>query len=235
MDDIWDDSAIVPRSPARVVARPLFVASPSQSPEKPTAASARRVTTSGASTSKAATATAHEAELDEIFADVENLDNANRASKKARRPPRSDSNTGKAKVLLSDDDTDEDDAAIIAAANKKADEKAEEQKKPRKKPVKLDEDRLLGKTGFPALIEQHKKFKPSGKGNEIKDLKRLLQMYQFWAVKMYPRSDFRETATKVEKLCHTKRMIVRSINSFTSKTLIMLGLHRTPSIRIRMI
>jgi hypothetical protein len=43
---------------------------------------------------------------------------------------------------------------------------------------------------------------------QAKDLKRLLQMYQFWAVKMYPRSDFRETTEKVEKLCRSRRMQV---------------------------
>src|SRR5882762_10081140 len=41
------------------------------------------------------------------------------------------------------------------------------------------------------------------------DLNRLLQVYQFWAHKMYPKTQFKDTVDRVEKLCHSKRMHVR--------------------------
>jgi replication fork protection complex subunit Csm3/Swi3 len=39
--------------------------------------------------------------------------------------------------------------------------------KQRKKVMRLDENRLLSKDGFPALIRQVKEFKPRGKGHEV--------------------------------------------------------------------
>lgn len=44
--------------------------------------------------------------------------------------------------------------------------KGEEEEK--KKRPKLDEERLLGKDGFPALIKMCKGFKPKGKGHEVR-------------------------------------------------------------------
>ncbi|OSC97139.1 Swi3-domain-containing protein [Trametes coccinea BRFM310] len=78
-------------------------------------------------------------------------------------------------------------------------------KKKAKRP-KLDESRLLGEDGFPALMKQAKTFKPKGKGHELQDLNRLMNVYQFWAHKMYPNNHFIDTVQRVEKLCHTKRM-----------------------------
>ncbi|EKM55360.1 uncharacterized protein PHACADRAFT_173471 [Phanerochaete carnosa HHB-10118-sp] len=76
----------------------------------------------------------------------------------------------------------------------------------KRKIAKLDEARLLGSDGFPALINQAKGFKPRGKGHEVSDLNRLLQMYQFWTHKMYPKATFHDSVQRVEKLCHSKRM-----------------------------
>lgn len=42
-----------------------------------------------------------------------------------------------------------------------------EGKKERKKPVRLNEARLLGPTGFPQLIKNTKNFKTKGKGHEV--------------------------------------------------------------------
>lgn len=42
-----------------------------------------------------------------------------------------------------------------------------EEKKERKAVPKLDEARLLGRDGFPALVQQCKGFKPKGKGHEV--------------------------------------------------------------------
>ncbi|KAF9520633.1 hypothetical protein BS47DRAFT_1378805 [Hydnum rufescens UP504] len=90
--------------------------------------------------------------------------------------------------------------------SKTADDKEDKDKKKRRPVVKLDEERLLGPNGFPALLEQYKRFKPTGKGNEAKDLQRLLQMYQLWSHKMYPKTQFRDTAQKIENLCRSRRM-----------------------------
>ncbi|EJD02352.1 Swi3-domain-containing protein, partial [Fomitiporia mediterranea MF3/22] len=71
---------------------------------------------------------------------------------------------------------------------------------------KLNEDRLLDKNGLPALVQVCKDFKPKGKGHELADLNRLFSLYQFWAHKMYPKTQFSDTVNRVEKLCHSKRM-----------------------------
>jgi replication fork protection complex subunit Csm3/Swi3 len=42
------------------------------------------------------------------------------------------------------------------------------------------------------------------------DLDRVLQIYQFWSHKLYPKTRFKETVDRVEKLCHSKRMQVRT-------------------------
>ncbi|KAH9901421.1 replication fork protection component Swi3-domain-containing protein [Cubamyces lactineus] len=81
---------------------------------------------------------------------------------------------------------------------------------PKKKPKrpKLDEGRLCGPNGFPALAKQAKGFKPKGKGHELRDLDRLMNVYQFWAHQMNPGNHFIDTVQRVEKLCHSKRMHV---------------------------
>ena len=102
-------------------------------------------------------------------------------------------------------------------------------KKKRKPIPRLDEARLLGKNGLPQLIKDTKNFKPKGKGHEVNftsppppsyhmiddaalqaaDLDRVLQVYQFWSHRLYPKTRFKETVDRVEKLCHSKRMQVR--------------------------
>ncbi|KAI9466346.1 replication fork protection component Swi3-domain-containing protein [Lactarius psammicola] len=81
-------------------------------------------------------------------------------------------------------------------------------KKKRKPIAKLDEARLLGTNGLPQLIKDTKNFKPKGKGHEAVDLDRVLQVYQFWTHRLYPKTRFKETVDRVEKLCHSKRMQV---------------------------
>ncbi|KAG8217926.1 replication fork protection component Swi3-domain-containing protein [Butyriboletus roseoflavus] len=102
------------------------------------------------------------------------------------------------------------------------------EKKGRKVLPKLDEERLVGPEGFPSLVKDIEGFIPKGKGNEVHphspctlyayadqrllqhaDLNRLLQVYQFWTHKMYPKTSFKDTVNRVEKLCHSKRMQVR--------------------------
>ncbi|KAI0273774.1 replication fork protection component Swi3-domain-containing protein [Gloeopeniophorella convolvens] len=89
------------------------------------------------------------------------------------------------------------------------DDDGEEEGKKKRKPLpKLDETRLLGKNGFPQLVQDTKGFKPKGKGHESTDLDRVLQTYQFWTHRMYPKTKFKETVERVEKLCHSRRMQV---------------------------
>ncbi|KAG1803803.1 Swi3-domain-containing protein [Suillus plorans] len=87
--------------------------------------------------------------------------------------------------------------------------KGKEGKKERKKVVLLDETSLIGASGFPQLIQNIKDFKVKGKGHEHSDLQRILQVYQFWSHRLYPKTPFKDTIERVEKLCHSKRMQVR--------------------------
>ncbi|CAE6448955.1 unnamed protein product [Rhizoctonia solani] len=80
--------------------------------------------------------------------------------------------------------------------------------KARKALPKLDENRLLERDGMPALVRRAKVFNVKGKGHELSDLNRLMQMYQLWAHKMFPKMQFQDTVERVEKLCRTKRMHV---------------------------
>ncbi|PPQ86868.1 hypothetical protein CVT25_012587 [Psilocybe cyanescens] len=86
------------------------------------------------------------------------------------------------------------------------DEKEKDEKKEPRRLAKLDENRLLGPSGFPQLIKMTKNFKIKGKGHEATDLKRLLQQYQYWTHQLYPKTQFRDTVQRVEKLCHSRRM-----------------------------
>ncbi|KAF8892542.1 replication fork protection component Swi3-domain-containing protein [Infundibulicybe gibba] len=86
--------------------------------------------------------------------------------------------------------------------------KEKDEKKPKKKVARLDEARLLGPDGFPQLIKDTKHFKIRGKGHEAADLNRILQIYQFWTHRLYPKTPFKDTVNRVEKLCHSRRMNV---------------------------
>lgn len=103
----------------------------------------------------------------------------------------------------------------------KGDKDPTEQKK-RKPLPKLDEARLLGDNGFRALVAQTKKFKvhnPKGKDPkkdrpsamdkdpEFANLSRFIEMTQLWAHRMYPKGQFSDTVERVEKLCHSRRMV----------------------------
>ncbi|KAG1756716.1 Swi3-domain-containing protein [Suillus paluster] len=87
--------------------------------------------------------------------------------------------------------------------------KGKEGKKERKKVTILDEESLVGAAGFPQLITNIKDFRVKGKGHEHSDLQRILQVYQFWTHRLYPKTPFKDTVERIEKLCHSKRMQVR--------------------------
>ncbi|KAI5479277.1 hypothetical protein MNV49_003795 [Pseudohyphozyma bogoriensis] len=86
---------------------------------------------------------------------------------------------------------------------------------PKKKRVvaKMDDNRLMGPNGFPKLIVAAKKFKVGPKGSEMKDLKKLMTMYQLWAHEMFPKTNLRDTLTTVEKLCH-KNTLRRALREY---------------------
>ncbi|KAK0503335.1 replication fork protection component Swi3-domain-containing protein [Armillaria luteobubalina] len=88
---------------------------------------------------------------------------------------------------------------------KDKDDKKEE-KKEKKKITRLNEALLVGPSGFPQLIKDTKDFKIKGKGHEEADLNRLLQRYQYWTQRMFPKTQFTDTVQKIEKLCHSKVM-----------------------------
>lgn len=81
----------------------------------------------------------------------------------------------------------------------------------------------MGPVGLPALMKEAKRFKVKGKGHEVglcpatlcrycwlmlqsADLKALLETYQIWAHRMFPRGDFMDTMTRVENVLRTRRM-----------------------------
>jgi len=55
--------------------------------------------------------------------------------------------------------------------------------------------------------------------SQISDLNRLIRMYQYWAHQMYPRHTFNDTIERVEKLTHSRRMLVRLCISYRSRLL----------------
>ena len=52
-------------------------------------------------------------------------------------------------------------------------------------------------------------FKAFTSSIQASDLNRLLAIYQFWTHSLYPKTQFRDTVGRIEKLCHTKLMQVR--------------------------
>lgn len=61
-----------------------------------------------------------------------------------------------------------------AKSNQGGAEAGKEGRKERRKPVRLDEGRLLGPTGFPQLIKNKKNFRTKGKGHEVDSIIRQL-------------------------------------------------------------
>ena len=74
--------------------------------------------------------------------------------------------------------------------------------KQRKKRVKLDEESLQSLNGLNKLLISSKKIKFKGKGHEMEDLSNLVQFYQLWAHKLYPKAQFEDFIVIVEKLGH---------------------------------
>lgn len=89
------------------------------------------------------------------------------------------------------------------------DENIDDAKLKRKRAIpKIDAERLLSENGLPKLRREAPKLKFKGKGNEAKDLRKLLDYYQIWAHGMFPKANFRDAAIRVEKVCHERRLRV---------------------------
>lgn len=117
-------------------------------------------------------------------------------------------------------------ASESKSGGKKKAKGKEDDTKQRKPVPKLDENRLLGKDGFPALLRQVKDFKPRGKGHEacviaihpsdyadtilhqISDLNRLMNIYQFWTHRLHPKIQFGDNVQRIERVCRSRRMQV---------------------------
>lgn len=96
----------------------------------------------------------------------------------------------------------------------------------------IAEHRLLSDEGLPALLHKARVFHVRGKGHEVrwlsshrpvhltrptatpsnkaKDLDNLLSMYQIWAHGMFPKATFKDTVTRIEKVCHQRDLKVGS-------------------------
>lgn len=79
--------------------------------------------------------------------------------------------------------------------------------KKRRIQAKLDHDRIVSGNGLPRLLrDSRKKVHFQGKGNELSDLDKLVQYYQIWAHRLYPRARFRDFIAMIEKEGHRRRM-----------------------------
>ncbi|KAB8339035.1 hypothetical protein FH972_021971 [Carpinus fangiana] len=80
-------------------------------------------------------------------------------------------------------------------------------RKARAPTAKLDEERLLSVKGIPKLrkiTKERLKFK--GKGHEFSDVARMLNVYQLWLDDMFPKANFADGLSMIEKLGHKRRI-----------------------------
>ncbi|KAJ3327393.1 hypothetical protein HDU76_011885 [Blyttiomyces sp. JEL0837] len=111
---------------------------------------------------------------------------------------------------------DEASASPIPGQNSLPDANAKPKKIRRAKPKeKLDvanmevdtlNTRLLSPAGMSALKSQVKKLHIGEKHNELKDLKKIVNMYQLWGHNLFPSLKFRQFVEATEKLCRDKKM-----------------------------
>lgn len=197
MDDIWEEPAVVShhKTPAQ---NSLFLESDDENPVRPPAASAR-----GQRRQEPV-----EEDQDDfvagLFDDIAPVDKTQpHTNRTSARPQQTQSATGASDIKKG------------TRENRAGPEKGEDASKPDDEPkqksrtiAKVDEERLLGDRGFPALIKEAQQFKPKGKGHETADLDRLLSIYQFWAHNMFPKTQFRDTVDRVERVCRSRRMLI---------------------------
>ena len=75
--------------------------------------------------------------------------------------------------------------------------------------LRIVPSRLLSPKGLPQLRRTAPELlgkRLKGKGHEYKDAARILRFYQLWADDLYPKANFKDTMSIIEKLGHTKRV-----------------------------
>ncbi|KAG8829587.1 hypothetical protein FRC17_006355 [Serendipita sp. 399] len=188
MEDMWDEPATVLSTASRHQ-EPLFLPSDEESQPLPSERSRSKTTvTSGANKdSNSFIADLMDDLIDKNGAGSHTLEaqlssRAKNALKEKERPRENGDNKNTPNDALREEEEGTND-------------------KPKRRVIaKVDDERLLGERGFPALIKEAKKFKPKGKGHEAEDLDRLLSIYQFWAHNMFPKTQFRDTVERVERV-----------------------------------
>ncbi|KAI8839894.1 replication fork protection component Swi3-domain-containing protein [Chytridium lagenaria] len=78
----------------------------------------------------------------------------------------------------------------------------------RRQYAKLDAERLKKEGGLDYIKKKGPKFKYGGKGKEIEDLHRLMEMYQVWGHSVFPSLRFRPFIEGVERVCRQRPMKV---------------------------
>ncbi|EGF80764.1 hypothetical protein BATDEDRAFT_33197 [Batrachochytrium dendrobatidis JAM81] len=91
--------------------------------------------------------------------------------------------------------------------------------------AKLDEERLLSPTGLPLLLKCAKKMRFGGKGSELKNLERLLKMYQIWGLEVYPKLKFGAFIERTENVCKKRRMKLFMMQLMKNQERKELGIH----------
>lgn len=73
--------------------------------------------------------------------------------------------------------------------------------------AKLDDERLLGPMGIPKIRDDlRKKIRFRGKGHELQDLGKFIELYQFWAHELFPKAKFRDAVKMIGKVGKSKSM-----------------------------
>ncbi|KIM28752.1 hypothetical protein M408DRAFT_23414 [Serendipita vermifera MAFF 305830] len=196
MEDIWDEPATVSASIPHN--EPLFLPSDDEEPPQRTKAARPKPRNAQKSTNEAV-----DDVLGDMFDDLLDGDEVNERPNMEALLAKRAKNASKATNQTEDGTNDFKDTKD---ASTQPNEEKDGAPKGRRTIAKVDDERLLGERGFPALIKEAKKFKPKGKGHEAEDLDRLMGIYQFWAHNMFPKTQFRDTVDRVERVCRSRRM-----------------------------
>ncbi|KAG8766935.1 hypothetical protein FRC15_006006 [Serendipita sp. 397] len=199
MEDMWDEPATVLSAPGRTQ-EPLFLQSDEESQPRPLERNRSTTTEKNRTSNANRDANSFVADLMDDLIDTNSADaHASGAQSSSR-----------AKSVLKGSNGPKESENNKRGPNDASREENDmlDDKPKRRVIAKVDDERLIGERGFPALIKEAKKFKPKGKGHESEDLDRLLSIYQFWAHNMFPKTQFRDTVERVERVCRSRRMLI---------------------------
>jgi TIMELESS-interacting protein len=79
-------------------------------------------------------------------------------------------------------------------------------KKPKRKLVTLNAERLKGPRGIIAIDEFFNNIKLKGKGHEKQDLNEVMKRLEHWSHRMFPKYNFDDSLTKIERLGRKKEI-----------------------------